>query len=70
MDHFLYLIFRCDFDVMKSLEEWEGSKHTPDAATARESSLFPIMGMGMGMAAGNPSMDGISTDLVLVVMIP
>ena len=28
MDHFLYLIFRCDFDVMESLEEFEGSEHS------------------------------------------
>ena len=25
MSHLLYLMFRCDFDVMESLEEWEGS---------------------------------------------
>jgi hypothetical protein len=31
MDHLLYLMFRCDFDVMESLESWEEfgvSKHT------------------------------------------
>ena len=32
MGHLLYLIFRCDFDVMKSLEnleEYGGSEHSP-----------------------------------------
>ena len=32
MSHLLYLIFRCDFDVMeslKSLEKFGRSKHTP-----------------------------------------
>ena len=24
----LYLMFRCDFDVMKSLEEWVVSEHS------------------------------------------
>ena len=31
MSHLLYLMFRCDFDVMESLENWEEfgvSKHT------------------------------------------
>ena len=28
MSHLLYLMFRCDFDVMESLEEWEGSEHS------------------------------------------
>jgi len=31
MGHLLYLMFRCDFDVMESLEsleEFKGSKHT------------------------------------------
>ena len=31
MGHLLYLMFRCDFDAMKSLEsleEWEGTKHS------------------------------------------
>ena len=27
MDHLLYLMFRCDFDVMENLEELEGSEH-------------------------------------------
>ena len=32
MSHLLYLMFRCDFDVMenlKNLEELEGTKHSP-----------------------------------------
>ena len=29
MGHLLYLMFRCDFDVMESLEEWKGTKHSP-----------------------------------------
>ena len=29
MSYLLYLMFRCDFDVMESLEEWEGTKHSP-----------------------------------------
>ena len=32
MSHLLYLMFRCDFDMMeslKSLEEFGGSEHTP-----------------------------------------
>ena len=32
MSHFLYLMFRCDFDVMEnleSLEEFGGSEHSP-----------------------------------------
>ena len=29
MSHLLYLMFRCDFDVMESLEELEGSEHSP-----------------------------------------
>ena len=29
MSHLLYLMFRCDFDVMENLEEWEGTKHRP-----------------------------------------
>ena len=31
MGHLLYLMFRCDFDVMESLEnleEWEGSEYS------------------------------------------
>ena len=31
MSYLLYLMFRCDFDVMDSLEileEWEGTKHS------------------------------------------
>ena len=28
MGHLLYLMFRCDFDVMESLEEFGGSEHS------------------------------------------
>ena len=28
MGHLLYLMFRCDFDAMESLEKWEGSEHS------------------------------------------
>ena len=29
MGHLLYLMFRCDFDVIESLEEFGGSEHSP-----------------------------------------
>ena len=29
MNHLLYLMFRCDFDVMKNLEELGRTKHRP-----------------------------------------
>ena len=28
MCHLLYLMFRCDFDAMESLEKWEESEHS------------------------------------------
>ena len=30
MSHLLYLMFRCDFNVMESLEELGETKHSPD----------------------------------------
>ena len=37
MGHLLYLMFRCDFDViesLESLEKWEGSEHSPSPPSA------------------------------------
>jgi len=60
MSHLLYLIFRCDFDVMQSLEnleELKGTKHSPcpspcpAARTCRAPALPPVC-CWQGAAAG------------------
>ena len=37
MNYLLYLIFWCDFDVMKNFEELEGTKHNLRRAEGRDS---------------------------------
>ena len=56
MDHLLYLIFRCDFDVMENLEFFVGSKHTPNRSSHVQILVqYESKRPNLGQSSQNPS---------------